>query len=596
MRILRSFAAAVSTLIVATSLDAADMTKTLHVSFAVAENGFDPQAIYDVYSDAVCSAIFDPLYAYDYFARPLRMVPNTADGMPQIADGGRTYTIKVKPGIYFAADPAFKGRKRELTAADYVYSIKRIFDPKIRSYDLYLFEHNLVGLDAALARARKSGTFDYNVKLEGVQALDRYTLRIRFERPEYAFVWWLATRNLAAVAREIVESYGDESHRVMDHPVGTGPYRLKSWTRGQKIVLEANPDYRDVRFPEPTTGDPVDAAIAKGLTGHRLPLVGKVEIGIVEEGQPRLLTFERGELDYLQLENPRSLAAKVLDGDRLKPAYASRGIVLQRGVEPSLGFFFFNLDNPVVGGYAPAKLALRRAIGLAYDRESAIRIIDDGQAMPASQPIPPPLFGHDPALTAQSAFDPPAARALLDKFGYRDRDGDGYRENPDGTALTLVKASTTDATARVSDELWKKNMDAIGIRITFLKNKWPELNKMSEAGQLMMWGVGWIAATPDGDPFYSYLYSPNIGTSNDARLRLPEYDKLYEQAHALPHGKERDAVFHKMNDLIFAYAPWIMAEYSYYNVVAQPWLKGFKFNPFKTHQWQYYDVDASPRR
>jgi ABC-type transport system substrate-binding protein len=592
----RRWAVCAIALVATTSLNAADMTKTLHVSFAVAENGFDPQAIYDTYSDAVCSAIFDPLYTYDYFARPVKMRPNTADGPPQITDGGRTYTIKVKPGIYFAADPAFKGKKRELTAADYVYSIKRIFDPKIRSYDLYLFEHSLEGLDAPLERARKTGKFDYDEKIEGLQALDRYTLRIRFRRPEYAFQWWLATRNLAAVAREVVETYGDESHRVMDHPVGTGPYRLKSWLRGQKIVLEANPDFREVRYPEPATGDPSDQAIAKGMVGRALPIVGNVEISIIEEGQPRLLTFERGNLDYLQLEIPRSLAENVIQGDQLKPAYAKRGVALQRGIEPALSFFFFNLENPVVGGYTPAKVALRRAISLAYDREKQIRILDYGQAMPASQPVPPPLFGHDPELAAAKSYDPVAARALLDKFGYKDRDGDGYRENPDGSPLALVKASTPDGAARVGDELWKKSMDDIGIKITFLKNKWPELNKMSEAGQLMMWGVGWIASTPDGDPFYSYLYSPNIGTSNDARMKLPEYDKLYEQAHALPEGKERSAVFRKMNELIFGYAPWIMATYSYYNVVAQPWLKGFKFNPFKTHQFQYYDVEAGARR
>jgi ABC-type transport system substrate-binding protein len=573
----------------------ADMTKTLRVAFAAAENGFDPQAIYDVYSEAVCSAIFDPLYTHEYFARPVRMVPNTADGLPQITDGGRTYTIKVKRGIYFAADPAFKGKKRELTADDYVYSIKRIFDPKVRSYDVYLFENSLVGLDAPLARARKSGAFDYDEKIEGLQALDRYTLRIRFRRPEYAFQWWLATRNLAAVAREVVETYGDSSHRVMEHPVGTGPYRLKSWLRGQKIILEANPDFRDMRYPQPPTSDPADAVIAKNLVGRALPLVGNIEISIIEEGQPRLLTFESGKLDYLSLATPASLSANVLDGDRLKPAFANKGIVLHRGVEPALFFFFFNVENPVVGGYTPAKVALRRAVSLGYDRDTGIRILLNGQGKLASQPVPPALFGHDPGADAKSAYDPATARALLDKFGYKDRDGDGYRENPDGTSLTLVKASTTDAAARVSDELWKKNMDAIGLRITFLKNKWPELNKMSEAGQLMMWGVGWTASTPDGDPFYSYLYSKNIGMSNDARLRLPQYDKLYEEAHALSDGDERNARFRKMTELIVGYAPWILSNYPYYNVVAQPWLKGFKFNPFKTHQWQYYDVELAAR-
>src|SRR6185295_7329671 len=228
---------------------AADMSKTLHVSQSVAESGFDPQAISDSYSFDICRAIFESLYTYDYFARPPRMIPNTADGMPQISDGGRTYTIKVKPGIYFAADPAFKGRKRELVAEDYVYSIKRVFDPKVRSYWLYLFENNLVGLDDVLAQARKTGSLDYDAPIEGVRTLDKYTLRIKFKNPDYVFQWWLTYDGLAAVAREVVDAYKDESNRVADHPVGTGAYRLAQWTRGQKIVLEANPDFRSETFP-----------------------------------------------------------------------------------------------------------------------------------------------------------------------------------------------------------------------------------------------------------------------------------------------------------------------------------------------------------
>ncbi|HSC98517.1 MAG TPA: ABC transporter substrate-binding protein [Casimicrobiaceae bacterium] len=566
---------------------AADMRKTLHVAFPVAESGFDPQALSDTYSDAVCLGIFDPLYRYNYFARPVVLEPNTADGLPEISDSGRTYTIKVKRGIYFADDPAFNGRRRELTADDYVYSIKRVFDPKVRSYWLYLFERTLVGLEASLERARKRGVFDYDEKIEGLQALDRYTLRVRFKEPDYGFKWWLTTSSFAAVAREVVEKYQDESHRVMENPVGSGPYRLKSWTRGQRIVLEANPTFRDERYPAPGPGVG-DAAIAKGLTGRKLPLAGTVDIAIVEEAQPRMLSFDRGQLDYVSV--PASLAPTVLDNDKLKPVLAQRGVVLHRESEPSLGFFFFNMDDPVVGGYEPAKLALRRAITLAYDRDAAIRQLANGQAIVADQPVPPGLFGHHPSIAAKLAFDPAAARALLDRFGYKDRDGDGYREMPDGKPLTIAKGSTTDAAARASDELWKRNMDAIGIRITFIKNKWPELNKMTEAGQMMMWGLGWISGIPDGAPFYSYLVSRNIGTSNDARLRLPEYDRLYDEASALPDGPRRDAVFARMNRLIAGYAPWIMNDYPYHNDLTQPWLRGFKQNPFRRWQWAYYDI------
>jgi ABC-type transport system substrate-binding protein len=568
---------------------AADMGKTLRVAFQVAESGFDPQAVYDSYSFYVCNAIFDPLYTYDYFARPVRLVPNTASGMPEITDGGRTYTIKVRPGIYFASDPAFKGKRRELTAEDYVYSIKRVFDPKVRSYWLYLFEKNLVGLGPVLAAARKSGNLDYDAKIDGLVALDRYTLRIRFRDPDYVFAWWLTFDGFAAVAREVVDAYKDASNRVMDHPVGTGPYRIKEWTRGQKIILEANPEFRDETYPVPGPGsEPGDTGIARDNAGRKLPIVGQVEISILEEAQPRLLTFDSGKLDLVEV--PFALAGNVLANDVLRPEYAKRGVRLHRQIEPSLQFTFFNLDNPVVGGYGPEKIALRRAIAMAYDRDADIQLLTSGQAEPANQLVPPGLAGHDPSVSVKALYDPAAARALLDRFGYRDRDGDGYRETPDGKPLTLVKASTPVATDRDRDELWKRSMEAIGLKITFLKNKWPELNKMSEAGQLMMWNLGWIASIPDGDGFVSPLYSKNIGTANDARFRLPEFDRLYEESRRLPSGAERDAAYRKMNDLVRNYAPWLLVDFPYFNVLAQPWLKGYKMNVFLRNQWKYYDV------
>jgi ABC-type transport system substrate-binding protein len=233
--------------------------------------------------------------------------------MPQITDGGRSFTIKVTPGIYFADDPAFKGKRRELTADDYVYSFKRIFDPRVRSTSLFIFEHQLAGLDEMLATARRTGEFDYDAPIEGLQTIDRYTLRLKFRNPYFVFRHWLTTTPLAAVAREVVSAHPDATHRVMEHPVGTGAYRLAEWKRAQKIVLEANPGYRKELFPVPGSGsESGDAAIAKGLSGRRLPLVPRVEISIVEEAQPRLLLFDTGKLDYQEV--PANVAGLVLDG------------------------------------------------------------------------------------------------------------------------------------------------------------------------------------------------------------------------------------------------------------------------------------------
>jgi oligopeptide transport system substrate-binding protein len=577
------------TFLPASSARSVEPARTLHVAFEAAETGFDPQTVNDNYSFTVCDSIFDALYTYDYFARPPRLVPNTAERMPEITDGGRTFTVKLRPGIFFADDPAFKGKPRELTAEDYVYSIKRIFDPRMRSTSLFIFEHQLAGLDEVLATARRTGELDYDAPIAGLQVIDRYTLRVKFRNPYYLFQHWLTYVALAAVAREVVVAHGDATHRAMEHPVGTGAYRLKEWTRGQKLVLEANPGYRKEVYPTPSAGsEPGDAGIAKGLTGKRLPLVPRVEINIIEEAQPRLLLFDTGKLDYQEL--PSSIAGSVLDGNTLKQQYARRGITLFRQFEPAFTYTFFNMDDGVVGGYTPEKIALRRAVTLGRDRTSIIRNLRSGQAAPAAQPPPPGFTGYDPTIPAVDDYDPAAARALLDKFGYKDRDGDGYREAPDGKPMTLVLASTTGTAARASDELWKRNMDAIGIRLTFVKQSWPELNRMAEASQLMMWDLGSVATIPDADAFYSFLYSGAIGTVNYARLRLPEYDRLYEQSRSLADERARTALFHRMNDLIHGYAPWILGEHRYGNVLAQPWLKGFKPDPLLRYQWKFYDV------
>ena len=212
---------------------AADPSKVLHVAMPIAETGFDPAAVNDLYSQYVNRAIFDTLYVYDLLARPYKLVPSVAAGLPVISPDGRTWTIKVRPGIYFADDPAFKGKKRELTAADFVYSWKRILDPRTRSPALAVFDGKLSGIAAPIAAAQKPGArFDYDAPIEGLQAVDRYTIRLKFDQPQYSLLSDLTTINTAAMAREVVEAYGDASGWAMANPVGTGPYRLKEWRRG----------------------------------------------------------------------------------------------------------------------------------------------------------------------------------------------------------------------------------------------------------------------------------------------------------------------------------------------------------------------------
>ena len=535
-------------------------------------------------------AIFEPLYGFDYLARPYVRVAKLATALPTITDGGRVWTMHVRPGIYFADDPAFKGRRRELTAADYVYSWKRLLDPRMRSPFAWYLQGKIVGADEVIAAANRSGKFDYDAPIAGLRALDRYTIRIELKEPDYILFGYLCSSPMAAVAREVVERYGDDNGWVMDHPVGTGPFMLKSWRRGQQIVLVRNPGYRDERFPEAT--DPADRALFGKLRGRRLPLLDEVDITIMEESNPRMLAFDSGALDYVNL--PSELSDRALDpSGKLKASYVARGVTLSRLTQPSLAYAYFNMQDPVVGGYTRDKVALRRALAMAFDTPELIRVVYQGQALPATQPIPPNVPGHDDSLNVAAPFDPAAARALLDRFGYVDKDGDGWRDLPDGKPLLLSMASTPSTRDREIDEVWQRSLKAIGVRMDFVKQKWPDLLKMGKAGQLQMWRIGWINAYAEGDAFFQLLYGGNIGQTNYARFDLPQYNDLYRQSRMLPDGPERNRIYRKMSELVAAYNPWDLNVYTVENTLVQPWVLGYKKNAYWENPWMYLDVDRT---
>jgi len=599
-RALRAFAALALAAAVAVGPSAADAqarwadpAKTIRVSFPIAATGFDPQATSDYYSGHVQRAIFDTLYTFDYLARPHKVIPNAAAAMPEISADGRTWTIRLRKGIYFADDPAFKGKKRELVAQDYVYSLKRLIDPRMRAPFLWYLEGKLAGADEVLANAKQAGRLDYDAPIEGLKAPDRYTLQITLKEPDYVMLGYMTQYAMAAVAREVIEAYGDASGWAMANPVGTGAYRLVQWRRGQKIVLEANPNFREEYFPE--SGEPGDRELIAKMKGKRLPQAGRVEISIIEESNPQLLAFNTGELDYVNV--PADLVANVLGpGNALKADYAREGVTLHRVTQPALSYTYFNMEDAVVGGYTPDRIALRRAMIMAFNTEEMIRVWWSGQALVATQPIPPGVAGHNPGFVARAPYDPAAARALLDKFGYVDRDKDGWRELPDGKPFTVVMASTPTGRDRERDELWKKNMTALGIRIDFLKQKWPDLLRMGRAGKLQMWPVGWINTYGEGDAFMQLLYSRNIGQSNYSRFALPEYDELYRKTKRLPDGPERNAIYRKMAELVAAYNPWDLGVYRIENTVVRPWVLGYKKHVNLEHTWKYLDLDPSRRK
>jgi oligopeptide transport system substrate-binding protein len=349
--------AGIATGVAPTSAKAADAGKTLRVVFAIAETSFDPQFASDGASDGVIDNIYESMLSYDYLARPVKVVPRTLEAMPVVEDGGKTYVCRLRKGIFFTSDPAFRGKPRELTAADYAYAFKRLLDPAVKSPWAWLIESKLAGTEEAQAKATKTGKFDYDAPLAGIEIVDRYTLKLRLKEADPRFIYVLAMSNTGAVAREVVDSYDLDFGA---HPVGTGPFMLGEYKRSSKIVLNANPGFRGWTYVPTGPIPPESQPIAAALKGKRLPLVGRIEISVIEEGQAEWLAFLNRELDMLE-RLPGEFIEEAIVAGKLNPRLAAKGIQHELLRRPETWWTYFNMDDPVVGGYTPEKIALRRA-------------------------------------------------------------------------------------------------------------------------------------------------------------------------------------------------------------------------------------------
>jgi ABC-type transport system substrate-binding protein len=566
-------------------------TKTLRYPFEVAETGFDPVALSDLYSRIVTAHIYEGLYGYDHLARPFKIKPNTADGMPEVSEDFRVWTVRVKPGIFFQDDPVFKGKKRELVAEDYVYSWKRFFDPRWKAPAFpTLGELKMLGMSALRDAALKGKPFNYDTEAEGMCTVDRYTVQFKFAEPQPRFIQVMATPDLwGALAREVVEAYGDA---IPAHPVGTGPFRLADWRRSSKIVLERNPTYREVFYDaEPNSEDAEGQALLQKFKGRRLPMIDRVEIGIIEEAQPRWLSFLNKQQDMLY-RLPQDFMNIAIPNGKLAPSLVRQNIQMYRILASDVTLTYFNMEDPVVGGYAPEKVALRRAISQAINIDQEIRLFWRGQAIPAQSTLVPNTTGYDTAFKSAVGFDLSQARSLLDLYGYVDKDGDGWREQPDGSPLVLQWATTPDQLARQRDELRRKDMNALGIRVNFIPAKWPENLKNARAGKLMIWNLGRSAASPDGQPSFDSGSTTHKGGQNLARFDNKQFDAIYQRIRVIPDGPEREQLFFEGKRLLDVYAPYKFHVHRILTDLTWPWVHGFRRPPYWLTWWQYVDIDV----
>ncbi len=567
--------------------------KVLRYAFRAPETTLDPAKASDLYSRTITAHLFESLYTYDHLARPVKFKPLLAVGMPEHDEGYRVWRVKLRSGIYFPSDAAFKGQRREVVAEDLVYALKRFADPRNKS-PVWGFIDSFKFLGLAEIRQKaidQKAAFDYDTPVLGVRALDRTTLEYRMAQPRPRFIEFLASSDLfGAVAREVVEHYGED---IDKHPVGTGPFKLTEWRRGSLIVLERNPEYREHFYDaEPAPDDVEGQAMLAQFKGRRLPMIDRVELSIIQENQPRWLSFLNEEHNLIQ-EVPPEFISQAMPNGQIAPHLKKRGVRGQRVLMPDNSYTMFNMEDAVVGGYTPDRVALRRAIALGMDVEREIRLTQHGQAVIAQASVAPQTTSYDSKFrSAMSEYNPTKAKALLDMYGYVDRNGDGYREQPNGQPLVLNWSMEDDQRGRQRSEIWLKDMKAIGLKVEFKTGKWPELLKASRAGNFQVWHIGGQSASPDSQGALQRYDGTQIGGQNQARFKRPEMDAIYTKLSEMPDGPERDKLFVEAYRIGTVWMPYKIRLHTVRTDLFHKGVKGYRRPVFWQEFWHYLDVES----
>jgi len=550
-------------------------------------HGLDPVRAGDTLSGGIIAQIYDCLYEYHYLKRPYQLVPCLAETMPQVSEDGLVYTIPIKRGVYFQDDACFPGGKgREVTAQDCVYAIKRLADKGNKPRGWWLLDGKVVGLDEfhdASVTLPEGETMDYDRPVEGLRALDRYTLQIRLTEQYPQLKYALAMTYTAPVPREAVEFYGED---FVNHPVGTGAFRLKEWSKRWRLILESNPTYREDYYPR--EGEPGDAeAGLLDAAGTRLPIVDEVYYTVVRESQPMWLYFKQGYRDISGVSKD-NFAEAVTTARELTPRFRQMGIRLIKTSEMDVYYVGFNMKDPLVG----ANRELRQAMSLAYDTEWRIEHLSNGRAIAAQGPIPPGMFGYDPELrNPYKRYDPEAARRKLAEAGFPEGIG------PEGAQLEVsYDIGAADPAARQRALAFAGDMQEIGIRVKIVTNTWSEFLEKLRTGRLQVFTVGWILDYPDPENFLQLLYGPNSSPGpNSTSYDNPEFNELFDRMKVMQDGPDRLAVVRQMVGIVIEDAPWIPSVHSLSYVLVHKWVKNFKPHGMTGGFLKYRDVDVELR-
>lgn len=624
--------------------------KTIYYSsFSEQPKTLDPARSYTTSESIFVSQIYEPPLQYDYLSKGYKLIPLTAASMPapiyydkigkvipenypaEQVDHS-VYTINIQPNIYYQPHPAFaknaEGKllydqltaadvadintpndfkqlsTRELTAADYVYEIKRLASPKVQSPIMGVMSDYILGFtefnQALQKQAQSSNYLDLNqFDLAGAKVIDRYTYQITVKGKYPQFIYWLAMPFFAPIPWEADKFYSQPILKKQNitfdtFPVGTGPYMLQQNNPNREIILVKNPNFHLEYYPG---------------TKEKLPFIDEFYFSLEKESIPRWAKFLQGYYDASPISSDNFDQVVMVDENNLPhltDAMQKMHLKLRTTVSPGVFYLGFNMLDPVVGGYTEKKQKLRQAISIALNFEEYIAIFLNGQGKPAQEPIPPGIFGY---LPGKEGIDPYTynwennkaqrkslleARKLLAEAGYPN----GI-DPTTGKPLVLYFDSPVEAGPDSSALFaWlRKQFSNLGIQLVVRATEYNRFQEKMRTGnaQLYMWG--WQADYPDPENFLFLLYGPNgkvkSGGENAANYQNQEFDALFAAMKNLPNGPERQAVINKMLAIAQRDAPWAWGYFPTSFGLTQEWVSNYYPNAMANNIFKYLKLNKT---
>lgn len=594
-----------------------------YATYSAKVKSIDPATCGDTTSADMQGEFYEGLYAYHYLKRPLTLIPQLAAGMPEVSPDKLTYTVRLRKGVMYQRNACFGPAKdgggefgtREVKAADFVLQFKRISDYHIETDLAYAFiSEKVLGVEAFRNRTKGYAKGDFSrywkEELEGVKAVDDYTLQFRLSSPWPQLVYVLAINNYAPVPREVLEYHlmtrpkPDRAGEREDIPlpdrdpeirepaavVGTGAYCLAEWVKGSKIVLVRNSGYRDVRYP--SEGEPGDEE--KGLlkdAGKRLPFVDVQYFTYVGEENPMWMLFVTKQADGAGI--PRDLYTQVITPDKaLTDTWAKQGINLRKSTEPSVYWLAFNMQDRVLG----RSKSLRQALNLCFNTEQYIDTLFNGRGIRAMTYVPRDFEGYNECPSPYAKFDLEAARRKI-ADARRELEAAGVIRPGEAIPTITLDTSGRDKPSRRQGEFVQEQLKKIGVDVKVELNDWPTLQQKVHRKLAQMYTMGWHADYPDPENFLQLYYSPNIkrGTNN-TNFTSAEFDRLYEKVAVMMPSPERTALYVKMLNILNEECPVLLLSEPIYFSLRWNWVHNGKAHPIGYGMGKYIRIDAEARR